>query len=131
MKIVKYIALFLAIGFFGIVIAERFPGAMVPTSEPDVSIFYGLFKISLLDDITHFLSGLFAIIAVIAGYKWTVKYLMIIGGYYFLDALFYVINGFATHQPVVDNFLLNVPHIIIATLVFVALKKSVKNIELA
>ncbi|MEN9622166.1 MAG: hypothetical protein RLZZ67_600 [Candidatus Parcubacteria bacterium] len=131
MKIAKYITLFLVVGFFGIVLTEQLPGAMVPTAEPHVSLFFGLFEISLLDDITHFLSGLLGIIAVIAGPKWMVKYLMIIGGYYFLDASFFVINGFATSQPIMENLALNFPHIVITALVAVALSKSVKNIELA
>jgi hypothetical protein len=131
MKIAKYITLFLVVGFFSIVLMERLPGAMIPTTEPNVSLFFGLFKISLLDDITHFLSGLLGIIAVFAGPKWMVKYLMIIGGYYFLDATFFIINGFATSQPIVENLSLNFPHIVITALVAVALSKSVKNIELA
>ncbi len=131
MKIAKYSALFLVFGFFSIVLMEQLPGAMTPTADPHVSLFFGLFNISLLDDITHFISGLLGVLAVIAGSKWTVKYLMIIGGYYFLDSIFYIINGFATGQPVLDNLALNLPHVAIAVLVAFALTKSVKNIEIA
>ena len=130
MKTAKYLALFLAVGFLGIVILERFPGVMTPTDIEHTELMFNLFHISLLDDITHFLSGLLGFIAVFAGYKWTVKYLMLIGGYYTLDALFFVVNGFATGQPVVENLMLNLPHIIIVAIVAYALSKSVKNIEL-
>ncbi len=130
MKTAKYIALFLSAGFLGIVLLEQFPGVMTPTSEEHVKLMFKLFEISLLDDITHFLSGLFGFIAVFCGYRWTVKYLMLIGGYYTLDALFFVVNGFATGQPIGDNLALNLPHIIIVALVAYALAKSVKRIEL-
>ncbi len=131
MKTAKHVALFLAVGFLGIVLLERFPGVMTPSTEEHTSLMFNLFKISLLDDITHFLSGLLGFAAVFAGYKWTVKYLMLVGGYYTLDALFFVINGSVTGQSVMDNLMLNIPHIIIALLVGFALSKSVKNIELA
>ncbi|MEK7641361.1 MAG: DUF4383 domain-containing protein [Patescibacteria group bacterium] len=131
MKITRYITLFLAISFVGIVLLEQVPGVMTPTDEPHVSLMFGLFEISLLDDITHLLSGLLGFLALSLGYKVTVKYLMLVGGYYTLDALFFVINGFMTSQPIIDNLSLNVPHIIIAALVAIALKKSVRNIELA
>jgi hypothetical protein len=55
---------------------------------------------------------------------------MVIGGYYALDALFYLLNGFATGQGLVSNILLNAPHVGIGLLVAYALMKSVKGIEL-
>ena len=91
---------------------------------------FGLFKISLLDDITHGISGLLGVAALLGGYKWRVKYLMLVGGYYALDATFFVVNGFFTGQNVIDNFLLNGPHIGITVLVIFALCHSVKRIEL-
>ena len=91
---------------------------------------FGLFKISLVDDITHGISGLLGIAALFSGYRWQVKYLMLIGGYYALDALFFVVNGFFTGQNVIENFLLNGPHIGIAVLIIFALYHSVKKIEL-
>ncbi len=130
MKIVRYITIFLAVMFLGIVTIERFPGVMVPTSEPFESLMFGLFKISLLDDITHGISGVLGFLAFFLGYRWSVRYLMVIGGYYTLDALFFVVNGFATGQSVIDNFMLNVPHIGISLLVGYALVKSVRKIEL-
>lgn len=116
--------------FIGIVTIERFPGVLVSTDVPYEWLMFGLYKISLVDDITHGLSGLFGIIAFFKGYRWTVKYLMVIGGYYALDALFYVVNGFITGQGVIDNFMLNGPHIMITILVTFALMKSVQHIEL-
>lgn len=130
MKIAKIIATFLTALFIGIVLIERIPGVLVDTDVPYEWLMFGLFKIALLDDITHGLSGLAGIVALLSGYRWTVKYLMVIGGYYSLDALFYITNGFFTSQGVIDNFLLNGPHILITVLVIIALSKSVHHIEL-
>ena len=55
---------------------------------------------------------------------------MLVGGYYALDALFFVVNGFATGQGLSDNLMLNGPHIGITVLVAYALMKSVRRIEL-
>lgn len=130
MKISKTIAIFLTALFVGIVTIERFPGVLVNTDVAQEWLMFGLFKISLLDDITHGISGLLGIIALTQGYRWTVKYLMLIGGYYALDATFFIINGFVTGMPVIDNLLLNGPHIGITVLVAYALYKSVKKLEL-
>ena len=130
MKTSKYVAIFLVALFIGIVLLERVPGVMTPTGEPYEWFMFGLFKISLLDDITHGLSGLLGLIAILKGYRWTVYYLMLIGGYYALDMTFFVLNGFATKQPLIDNLLLNGPHIGITVLIAFALFRSIKHIEL-
>jgi hypothetical protein len=130
MKIARYTAIFLTVMFIGIVSIERLPGVLMATDIPYEYLMFGLFKISLLDDITHGVSGLLGLFALIAGYRWTVKFLMLVGGYYSLDALFFIIYGFVTGQGFVDNFLLNGPHILISVLVFYALLKSVKRLEL-
>lgn len=130
MKITQNVAIFLTALFIGIVLIERLPGVLTPTGEPFESYMFGLFKISLLDDITHGISGLLGIIALMKGYRWTVKYLILVGGYYALDALFFVVNGFAIDQGLIDNLMLNGPHIGITVLVSYALLKSVKRLEL-
>lgn len=131
MKLAQGVALFLSVLFVGIVLIERIPGVLVPTDTPYEWLMFGLFEISLLDDITHALSGLLGVAALVAGYRWTVKYLMLVGGYYALDALFFVVNGMMTGQGFIDNLLLNGPHIAIAVLVSIALKRSVENIVLS
>lgn len=130
MKQSKYVTIFLTALFIGIVLLERVPGVMVPTSEPHESLMFGLFKISLLDDITHGVSGLLGLAALLAGYRYTVYFLMLVGGYYTLDAIFFVLNGFFTGQSIIENISLNIPHIGIAVLVVYALRKSLKSIEL-
>ena len=130
MKTAKYAAMFLTVLFIGIVLIERIPGVLVDTGVENEWLMFGLFKISLLDDITHGISGLLGAIALVMGYRWSVKFLMLVGGYYSLDALFFIVNGFAVGQGIVDNLMLNAPHVMIGVLVFIALRSSVVNIAL-
>jgi hypothetical protein len=122
--------MFLTALFIGIVLIERLPGVLVTTGVPYEWLMFGTFKISLIDDITHGISGILGIIAIVRGYRCTVKYLMLIGGYYALDALFFIVYGFITGQGIIDNLMLNGPHIGITVLVAYALKKSIKHLEL-
>ena len=130
MKIVKYVGIFLTALFIGIVAIERFPGVLMNTNVAHEWLMFGLFKISLLDDITHGISGFLGVIALLKGYRWTVKYLMLIGGYYSLDAIFSLCNGVFTGQTFMENFMLNAPHVGITVLVAFALYNSVQKIEL-
>lgn len=130
MKVSKYVTIFLTALFIGIVLLEQMPGVMTPTDDPHEAFMFGLFKISLLDDITHGISGILGLGALFLGYRMRVFYLMLIGGYYALDALFFVVNGFFTGQSLVENILLNGPHIGITVLVAYALWASLQSIEL-
>ena len=130
-KIARYIAMYLTALFVGIVLIERVPGVLVNTADPHEWLMFGIFKISLVDDITHGLSGIAGIIALCMGSRATIKYLMVIGGYYSLDALFYVVNGFLTGQSIIGNLMLNGPHIGIGILVFIALRLAVTHISIA
>ena len=73
MKIAQYVAAFLSALFIGIVLVERVPGVLVDTAVAHEWLMFGLFKISLLDDVTHALSGIAGIAALIMGSRWTVK----------------------------------------------------------
>lgn len=130
MKISKYIAIFLTALFIGIVTIERLPGVLTSTDVPFEWLMFGLFKISLLDDITHGISGVLGLLAIIGGYRWTIKWIMLVGGYYSLDAIFFIVNGIVTGQSFIENVLLNGPHIGITILVIIAIYSSVKRIEL-
>src|SRR5689334_8701174 len=115
MKITKYVVLFLSVMFVAIVLIEQIPGVLVPIAGSTTDfLMFGLFKISLLDDITHLLSGLVGFYTLFRGYRMQVRYLAIFGSYYALDATFYILYGLVSHQPLIDNFLLNVPHVAIA-----------------
>lgn len=130
MKTTFWATAILAVLFGGIVLLEQVPGVMTPTADPHESLFFGLFEISLLDDITHGLSGLLALLALFLGYHARVGYLALVGGYYALDATFYLLYGFAAGQPLMDNVLLNGPHVAITILVGYALWSSVERVVL-
>jgi hypothetical protein len=132
MKITKYIVLFLSVLFVGIVAIEQIPGVMVPASsgEEVEYLMFGLFKISLLDDITHLISGLAGLYVLFRSHKMRVYYIILFGSYYTLDALFFILNGFATRQPLVDNLLLNIPHLGISFLSMFVVYATVRRIEL-
>lgn len=131
LKSARHTAIFLSLLFIGIVLLERVPGVMLPTEDPYEWLMFGLFKISLLDDVTHGISGMLGLLAIWKGERWIVKYLLAIGGYYTLDAVFFLVTGFLTGQAIISNLLLNGPHIAIAVLIARALKHSIKKIELA
>ena len=133
MKITKYIVLFLSVLFVGIVAIEQVPGVMVPISNTLGEVEYlmfGLFKISLLDDITHLVSGLVGFYALFRSYRMRVIYLMVFGGYYTLDAAFYILHGLVTHQPLIENLSLNGPHVGISVLSLIGLYFSIQKLEL-
>ena len=130
MKTVKYVTILLTVAFMGIVLLEQVPGVMTPTENPYESLMFNLFEISLVDDITHGISGLLGLFALWGGYRAMVKYLIVMGGYYTLDALFHLVNGFATGQSFIDNILLNGPHIAISIAVYIALRASIIRLEL-
>jgi hypothetical protein len=128
-KITKICAWILSITFIGIVLLERVPGVMTPTINPYESLMFNLFKISLLDDVTHGLSGIAGLFAIYKGRKAIVKWLMWIGGYYSLDAIFATIASILMGESVVSWFSLNFPHYMITILCLTGLYFGVKNIE--
>lgn len=130
MKTVKYVTILLTVAFVGIVLLGQVPGVMTSTGNPYESLMFNLFEISLVDDITHGISGLLGLFALWGGYRLMVQYLILIGGYYVLDALFYLVNGFATGQSLIDNILLNGPHIAISVAIYFALRASIMKLEL-
>jgi len=77
---------------------------------------FGLFGMSILDDVTHGLSALLLLAASIKSRKASLLALTAFGWYYACDASFFLMDGFIIHKPIVANILLNLPHVIIATI---------------
>ena len=76
---------------------------------------FGLFGMSILDDVTHGLSALVLLVASIKSRNASLLALTAFGWYYACDAAFYLIDGFIIHKPIVANVLLNLPHVIISS----------------
>lgn len=129
-KITKIIAWILSLTFIGIVLLEQVPGVMTPTADPYESLMFNLFKISLLDDVTHGLSGILGLLSIYKGRKWIVKWVLLIGGYYSLDAIFATINSMLIGEPASTWISLNFPHYGITTLCIIALYFGVKDISI-
>ena len=76
----------------------------------------GLFKISWLDDITHGLTAVLAVVAAAHSRKASLLFLTAFGWYYALDAIFFLLYGFVNEKPYTQDIMLNLPHVIIGWL---------------
>jgi hypothetical protein len=108
----------LTLGFavvFAIVVAIGYVPAFI-TAEGSDRLMFGLFQLSLIDDITHGVTALAALVAAAAGPRACMLFLTAFGFYYGLDALFYLVYGLFNERGFMADILLNLPHVGIATL---------------
>jgi hypothetical protein len=113
----------IAIGFavlFGLVVATGWmPGAITDTHmTPDgpERAMWGMYMMSLVDDITHGVSAVVLLAAGVHSRKASLLALTCFGWYYACDAVFYLLDGVFLHKPLVGNLLLNAPHIVISSI---------------
>lgn len=85
------------------------------TYEGAERIQFGLFRLSLLDDITHGVTAIAALIAALRSRKLSLLFLTAFGFYYALDAIFFLTYGLFNDKPWLADILLNLPHVLIAT----------------
>ncbi|HEV7991002.1 MAG TPA: DUF4383 domain-containing protein [Gemmatimonadaceae bacterium] len=90
--------------------------AMQMTPDGPERTMFGLFKMSMLDDVTHGLSALLLLAACSKSRQASLLALTAFGWYYACDAAFYLINGFISHKPLMSNVMLNLPHVLIAVI---------------
>jgi MFS-type transporter involved in bile tolerance (Atg22 family) len=108
----------LTLGFgvlFGVVVSLGYIPALISVHEHHRTLM-GLYELSLLDDITHGVTALFAFIAAAASRKACILFLTAFGFYYGLDAIFFLTWGFFNERPFHADILLNLPHVIIAAI---------------
>ena len=84
------------------------------TIEDGERVQWGLFRLSLLDDITHGVTALAALIAAATSRKLSLLFLTAFGFYYALDAIFFLTYGLFNEKPWLDDVLLNLPHVLIS-----------------
>jgi len=72
---------------------------------------FGLFMLSPLDDITHGITALAAIVAALHSRKACLLFLTAFGWYYALDAIFFLTYGFVNDKPWMADIMLNAPHV--------------------
>jgi hypothetical protein len=113
-------------GFLGIFIICHTPGF-----TDDQDRLFGLFRIDPIDDLVHLLSGIAGALIAWRGHAWLPTYFVVIGVLYNLDA----IVGMTMSRGLLDlsvfklgpggpdfsltNWLLNLPHIVLATLALI------------
>lgn len=100
---------------FAIVVAIGYVPQFITSSDGE-RLLFGLFELSLIDDVTH---GVTAVAALIAGFtsrKASLLFLTAFGFYYGLDAIFFLIYGLFNERGFIADILLNLPHVGIAVL---------------
>ena len=100
---------------FTVVVAMGYVPAFVTAVRGEDRILFDLFKISLLDDVTHAGTALAAVLAAAHSRGASLLFLTAFGFYYALDAAFYLTYGVLSGQAPLANLMLNAPHIAIAT----------------
>ncbi len=103
--------------FFAAVVAIGYVPSFIEYVA-DERLLFGLFELSLIDDVTHAVTALGALIAALYSRDLSIKYLIVFGSYYALDATFFLIYGLMNDRPFMDDILLNLPHVIIAASMF-------------
>jgi hypothetical protein len=113
----------LAFGFaivFGLVVATGWmpqtTTSMNMTADGPERMMFGLFAMSLLDDVTHGVTAIVLLVGALHSRKWATLAFTAFGWYYACDAVFYLIDGALIHKPVLSNIALNAPHVIFSTI---------------
>ena len=84
--------------------------------EPGEHMLLGLYRISLLDDVTHGLSALLFLVASLHSARASRLALTAFGWYYAYDATIYLVTGVLQQKPLGENIGLNLPHVIISSI---------------
>ena len=123
-KTIRIGAFVFAIFFAAVVILGYIPGlnaahvhhpGMAPM-EAGEHMLLGRYRISLLDDVTHGLSALLFLIASIHSARFSRLVLTAFGWYYAYDATIYLVTGVLQGTGLIDNVLLNLPHVVISSI---------------
>lgn len=108
--------------FFALVVALGYiPGLNdgmdhVSMAAPGEHKMLGLYMIGVADDVTHGLTAVLFFLAAAMSSRASRLVLLAFGWYYAIDAAIYLVTGVVQHKPLVSNVLLNLPHVIISTI---------------
>jgi hypothetical protein len=100
---------------FAIVVALGYIPQYV-THEGSERLLFGLFRLSMLDDITHGITAVAALGAALTSIPACYLFLTAFGWYYMLDAIFFLTNGFFNELTWMQDIMLNMPHVLIGGL---------------
>jgi hypothetical protein len=110
--VVRKITFGFALLFIWVVASGYIPSFI--TYDGTDRIQFGLFRLSVIDDVTHGVTALAALVASLASLRLSLLFLTAFGFYYALDAIFYLTYGLFNDKGLVPNILLNTPHVLIS-----------------
>lgn len=84
------------------------------TYENGERVQFGLFRLTLIDDVTHGVTAIAALIASLTSLRLSILFLTAFGFYYALDAIFFLTYGLFNDKPYSADIMLNLPHVLIA-----------------
>jgi len=97
--------------------------------EGDQRLLFGLFELTLIDDITHGVTAVAALVASVTSCKASILFLTAFGFYYGLDAIFFLTYGFFNEKPYGADILLNLPHVLISGVMLGVVYRVVPRLE--
>src|SRR5262245_47999227 len=96
----------------GLVVALGYiPQFNSPAGSNGEHLMFGLFVISLIDDVTHGVTAIVGLVASLHSEPASKLFLTAFGWYYALDAVFYLTFGLFNDKPWYADLMLNAPHV--------------------
>jgi len=91
----------------------------------------GLYMIGTADDVTHGLTALVLLVASLVSARASRLGLLAFGYYYAVDAAIYLVTGFVQGRPVMSNILLNLPHVVISSIMLALAYRGARSLAAA
>jgi hypothetical protein len=91
----------------------------------------GLYMIGTADDVTHGLTALVLLVASLVSARASRLGLLAFGYYYAVDAAIYLVTGFVQGRPVMSNILLNLPHVVISSIMLALAYRGTRSLAAA
>jgi len=107
--------------FLGVYLLDYVPGIMDANG-----LMFGLFHMTRIVDIGHLAAGALGVIGALSGPKGARVYFYVLGTWYLIDVVVYVISHLHLISPK-TNFLVNLPHILIFIAAFWIAAKVSRN----
>ena len=93
---------------------------------------FGLFMLSMLDDITHGVTAIVLVAAALHSQRAATLAFTAFGWYYACDAVFFLLNGFFNDKPWAADIMLNLPHVVLSSIMlYIAYRLAPRDVTLA
>ena len=133
-RTIRWSAFGFAVLFGLVVVLGYIPGLNAPIhqhhagADPGEHMLLGQYTISLLDDVTHGLTALLLLAAAAHSAHASRLALTIFGWYYAVDAAIFLITGFLQRAPLGSNLTLNLPHVILSSVMLTLAYRGRANV---